>query len=63
MAESYKYLKNPPNPMGMEENDAILWNSSDGKTAKVIPITDDNPRYKEIMRQVDAGELTIEEAS
>ena len=58
MAESYKYLKSP-NPLGTEENDAIFWVSADGKTTRVIPMTDDNPRYREIMRQVEAGELTI----
>ena len=48
--------------MGTDENDAIFWKSADGKTARVIPMTDDNPRYKEIMRKVEAGELTIQEA-
>ena len=33
----------------------------DGRTW-VVPLTQDNGYYAEIMRQVDAGELTIEEA-
>ena len=33
----------------------------DGKTW-VVPLTQDNGHYAEIMRQVDAGKLTIEEA-
>ena len=33
----------------------------DGRTW-VVPLTQDNGHYAEIMRQVDAGELTIEEA-
>ena len=34
---------------------------SNGKTISV-PLDPDNSHYAEIMRQVDAGELTIEEA-
>ena len=33
----------------------------DGKTT-AIPIDNSNSHYKEIKRQVDAGELTIEDA-
>ena len=33
----------------------------DGRTW-VVPLTQDNGHYAEIMRQVEAGELTIEEA-
>ena len=33
----------------------------DGRTW-VVPLTQDNGHYAEIMRQVDAGKLTIEEA-
>tara|TARA_R100001510_G_C7551498_1_gene135122 strand:- start:97 stop:285 length:189 start_codon:yes stop_codon:yes gene_type:complete len=28
----------------------------------IVPLAEDNAQYQEIMRQVDAGELTIEEA-
>jgi|TARA_R110002167_G_scaffold258575_1_gene465127 hypothetical protein len=35
---------------------------SDGKRMLSVPIADDNTDYLEIMRQVDAGELTIEPA-
>ena len=31
-------------------------------TASVIPVDQDNTDYAEIMRQVEAGELTIQEA-
>ena len=33
----------------------------DGRTW-VVPLTQDNGYYEDIMRQVEAGELTIEEA-
>lgn len=47
-------------PLTGQENHCIKA-TIDGMTA-FIPIDPDNADYAEIMRQVDAGELTIEEA-
>tara|TARA_B100000287_G_scaffold424961_1_gene470492 strand:+ start:981 stop:1166 length:186 start_codon:yes stop_codon:yes gene_type:complete len=50
-----KYIKNPK-----QENDGIDC-KIDGKRW-CVPLDLDNVHYAEIKRQVDAGELTIEEA-
>jgi len=56
MSTTYKYLKS----VTTDENIHII--CTDDEKIITVDISDDNPRYKEIMRQVDAGELTIEEA-
>ena len=48
-------------------NDSILVDPDEevdggGKRMLSIPIVEDNTEYIEVMRQVDAGELTIEPA-
>ena len=52
-----KYLKDPMKPT---KNDAISC-KIDGKVW-TVPLDEANTDYAEIKRQVDAGELTIEEA-
>ena len=44
-----------------ETNLGITMTLKGGKVFHV-PLSEDNTHYNEIMRQVDAGELTIEEA-
>ena len=61
--ESAKYSK----AGGSLTNDCIIVDigetlSDGGKRMLVIPLDEDNTDYIEIMRQVDAGELTIEPA-
>ena len=54
-----KYFKNIP--FSEDGADVGIHAFIDGKESSV-PITTDNYHYREIMRQVDAGELTIEPA-
>ena len=56
---SAKYVTSP-NKDGVEENISI--NAIIDGTAWGVPLDPDNTDYAEIMRQVDAGELTIEPA-
>ena len=58
MAITYKYFKNHMNG----ENCAIFFLNEDKTESTSVPIDPSNTTYAEIMRQVDAGELTIEEA-
>ena len=44
-----------------ETNIGIIMTLKDD-TVFYVPLSQDNTHYNEIMRQVDAGELTIEEA-
>ena len=53
---SAKYLKN------LENQNSIVKIIVDGETL-FVPLDLDNRHYAEIKRQVDAGELTIEEAA
>ena len=55
--QSAKYLLNDE---GTENWAVYVVHSSDSNST--IRIASDNPRYAEIMRQVEAGELTIAEA-
>ena len=57
--ENAKYTKNKT-PDGWTDNRGIQC-TINGENSWV-PISNDNRHYAEIMRQVDAGELTIEEA-
>tara|TARA_R100001460_G_scaffold108138_1_gene158408 strand:+ start:1370 stop:1561 length:192 start_codon:yes stop_codon:yes gene_type:complete len=52
-----KYLKDPVNP---SKNDAIRC-KIDGKVW-TVPLNEANTDYVELMKLVDAGELTIEDA-
>ena len=58
MAITYKYHKNPVNG----ENCAIFFLNEEGTESTSVPIDPSNTTYAEIMRQVDAGELTIADA-
>jgi len=58
MAITYKYHKNPLNG----ENCAIIFLNEEGTESTSAPIDPENTTYAEIMRQVEAGELTIEPA-
>ena len=53
---SAKYVKHPK-----EDRNISIWATIDGQKMGV-PLSEDNRHYIEIKRQVDAGELTIEEA-
>tara|TARA_Y100001963_G_scaffold1989_1_gene2733 strand:- start:39 stop:215 length:177 start_codon:yes stop_codon:yes gene_type:complete len=53
---SAKYIKHPK-----EDRNISIWATIDGQKMGV-PLDEDNRHYAEIKRQVDAGELTIEEA-
>ena len=55
--QSAKYLLNDE---GTENWAVYVVHSSD--SSSTIRIASDNPRYQEIMRQVEAGTLTIAEA-
>ena len=57
--ENAKYTKNKT-PDGWSDNKGVQC-TIDGENSWV-PISGDNRHYAEIMRLVDAGELTIEEA-
>ena len=52
---SAKYLKN------LEDQNSIVKIVADGETL-FVPLDEANRHYAEIKRQVDAGELTIEDA-
>ena len=58
--KSVKYLKTEQ-PDGSVLNPSGIKATIDGQEL-FIPISADNRHYDEIMRQVEAGELTIEEA-
>ena len=55
---SAKYLKDP---LGVIEGNRII-QCTINETEWFVPLDPTNSDYAEIMRQVDAGELTIEEA-
>ena len=58
MIKTYTELKYYKNPQG--KNDGIRC-KIDGKVC-CVPLDEANTAYAEIKRQVDAGELTIEDA-
>ena len=65
MSIKYKYLKTPKEA-NLKQPVSILEIETDNKNnetiKKIIPLDPDNTDYAEIIRQVDAGELTIEPA-
>jgi len=59
--QNYKIYKNPKWIKNKENENDNIRVEIDGVTSNV-PIDEANTHYVEIKRQVDAGELTIEEA-
>ncbi len=57
---SAKYLKIADEAGNVSDNQAIIV-VINGVTM-TVPLSDQNRHYKEIMRQVDAGDLTIADA-
>ena len=57
--KSAKYGKNFE---GENASIQVLLNDSDPRARLVVPLDPTIKEYAEIMRQVDAGEITIEEA-
>ena len=57
--KSAKYVKDTLADDGSHSNIRVVLNDD---TVMAVPINTDNLDYVELMRQVDAGELTIEEA-
>jgi hypothetical protein len=57
--KSAKYIKDTLANDGSHSNIRVVFN--DG-VVMAVPINTENSDYVELMRQVDAGELTIEEA-
>ena len=53
-------LDDEGNFVGLDEKNIVAIEPDDSKL--FIPVNMENRHYAEIMRQVDAGELTIEEA-
>jgi len=54
-----KYMKSVLNP----EQEVRIIKATINDVESFVPMDKDNTDYAEIMRQVEAGELTIEEAS
>ena len=57
--KSAKYIKDTLADDGSYSNIRVILNDD---TVMAVPINTENSDYVELMRQVDAGELTIEEA-
>ena len=57
--KSAKYIKDTLANDGSHSNIRVVLNNN---TVMAVPINTENSDYVELMRQVDAGELTIEEA-
>tara|TARA_R100000234_G_C4990175_1_gene175156 strand:+ start:1093 stop:1278 length:186 start_codon:yes stop_codon:yes gene_type:complete len=57
--KSAKYIKDTLANNGSHSNIRIILNNG---VVMAVPINTKNSDYVELMRQVDAGELTIEEA-
>ena len=57
--KSAKYIKDTLANNGSHSNIRIILNNG---VVMAVPINTENSDYVELMRQVDAGELTIEEA-
>ena len=57
--KSAKYIKDSLANDGSYSNIRVVLNDD---TVMAVPINTENSDYVELMRQVDAGELTIEEA-
>ena len=63
--KSAKYIKTSIEAVGVEELqgvEVVINHPEDGDESWFVPIDLQNKMYAEIMRQVDAGELTIEPA-
>ena len=57
--KSAKYIKDTLANDGSHSNIRVVLNNN---TVMAVPINTENSDYVELMRQVDAGELTIEDA-
>ena len=57
--KSAKYIKDTLANNGSHSNIRIILNNG---VVMAVPINTENSDYVELMRQVDAGELTIEDA-
>jgi|TARA_B100002019_G_scaffold134716_1_gene115987 hypothetical protein len=57
--KSAKYIKDTLANDGSHSNIRVILNNG---VVMAVPINTENSDYVELMRQVDAGELTIEEA-
>ena len=57
--KSAKYIKDTLANNGSHSNIRIILNNA---VVMAVPINTENSDYVELMRQVDAGELTIEDA-
>ena len=57
---SAKYLKIADDDGNVTDNQAIV--AVINGVTMTVPLSDQNYHYKEIMRQVDAGDLTIADA-
>ena len=59
---SAKYVESSIEAVGKKEKQGIRVKYVNDERLWFVPLDPANTDYKEIMRQVDAGELTIEEA-
>ena len=59
---SAKYVESSIEAVGVKEKQGIRVKFADDERLWFVPLDPANSDYAEIMRQVDAGELTIEEA-
>ncbi len=59
---SAKYVESSVEAVGVKEKQGIRVKLADDERLWFVPLDPANSDYAEIMRQVDAGELTIEEA-
>ncbi len=59
---SAKYVESSVEAVGVKEKQGIRVKFADDERLWFVPLDPANSDYAEIMRQVDAGELTIEEA-
>ena len=59
---SAKYVESSEEAVGVKEKQGIRVKFADDERLWFVPLDPANTDYAEILRQVDAGELTIEEA-
>ena len=59
---SAKYVESSVEAVGVKEKQGIRVKFADDERLWFVPLDPANTDYAEIMRQVEAGELTIEEA-
>ena len=59
---SAKYVESSIEAVGKKEKQGVRVKFADDERLWFVPLDPANRHYAEIMRQVDAGELTIQEA-